>query len=149
MNFYEVGVYSESDASFEILDGYVKGSITQNSSQTYNFGFIKNPKIFEQIWTLKVREDAEWWNGITPLNIVTYFKEVIEVEGIKSYVGKEISFTLINGFIKKDLFSQQGKNTQINQKLSSEPSLDNSVYSFLLPLGLIIFFLYLKKHYKA
>jgi hypothetical protein len=103
MYFYEVGVYASHHASFEIISGSVEGIINHSPYMVQEFGLVKRPSSFEQIWRVKVRENATWWSGITPLNIHVSFNQQ-NPDDWYNWVGDEISFTMINVFINKSLF---------------------------------------------
>ena len=75
MNFFEVGVFEASDATFEVVEGIVTGVVNQGCDQIYSLGIVNISTIFEHKWKVKVRENATWVNGTTPLNIITFFNK--------------------------------------------------------------------------
>ena len=132
MNFFEVGVYSNDDASFEILDGYVRGIINQNFSQTYSFGIIDTPTTFEKIWKIKVCEGASWWNATTPLNIFVDFNKRIGEGWGSEWIGDEISYTVATIYIKKSVFIMEDNSKLITENVEYLSLNNINIFSMVL-----------------
>ena len=135
MFFYETAVYSIKQASFEIIDGYVNGIIHHNPYMVHEFGIINQPSSFERIWEVKVRENASWWNGLTPLNIhVGFYKR--NQNNIYDWIGEDIHYTLVNVYINKTLVQSEQNNDVIifdsNNHYHTLEAINFSIIFFLI-----------------
>ncbi|OYT29796.1 hypothetical protein B6U98_01210 [Thermoplasmatales archaeon ex4572_165] len=146
IRFFEVGVNSNDDASFEILDGYVTGIINQNFKQIYSFGIIDTPTRFEKIWKIKVCENASWWNATSPLNIFVDFNEQIGEGWGSEWIGDEISYTVATIYIKKSVFSPVDNSELVSENVKYLSLNHIIMISILIGLIFLSFLLKFKKH---
>jgi len=137
IKIWETGENSKFNSTFKLIEGF------DCFFSFYDIYPIKKDDNLTYIWQFNVKHNTKWFNGNAPLNLFVQFDKNEEVN-------EQVSFTIVNFFIKKDVFHNNSdleikeENSDINYDKTNYKSAFLGLFSFLI-LILVIAVIYKRK----
>ena len=134
--FFEPGVESKKQATYEILDG---PTTMCRMVDLGKFHLHDSKTIF---WTFRVKPDTKWVNATAPLNIGVFF----DIKENESWCEEDITFTIVNAYIYDDENCCMSQNNLFVQKTQTKTTSSLvSLFFGSFVLSCVILFYLLKK----
>ena len=124
---FEPGTLKNGGESFEVVDGPCE------LNDGFDLGQVFADEIKYVTWKLQVKNDPLWIGGITPLSITGFFQKKIN----GSWETEEISFSIAYIFLDESSWIDDSESQIINDYCS----IDNKIYSLIIPAGCFFLFL--------